>query len=164
MRPSALTGADEREARSLPIASMLSPGFSPRSPILPTKDIASKAKPRPARWLGVLLRGLHQVAVVALGAVVLGAPLAAGPQALAVLVSGLALFSLDLATKPGLLRERAGAALLIKLALVAWMAIDDTHRAALFWSIVGGSTLFAHAPASFRHARWWKAAVETAKK
>lgn len=131
---------------------------------LPHKNNVITPKPRGARWLGVFLRGLHQVAVVALGAVLLGAPLAARPQALAVLATGIALLSLDLATKPGLLRERAGAALIAKLALVAWMAMDDAHRATLFWLIVCGSTLFAHAPASFRHAHWYKdAPAETQK-
>lgn len=100
------------------------------------------------------LRGLHQVAVVVLGAAVLGAPVAAGPSAIAVLATGLILFAMDLSTKPGLLGERAGMAVLLKLALVAWMALDASARPWLFWLVVAWSTVFAHAPASFRHGRW----------
>lgn len=107
------------------------------------------------------MRGAHQVAVVILGAALLGAPLALHGPVLAVLASGLALLALDLATKPGLLLERAGAAIAVKLMLVAWMAADATHRTALLWLVIAWSTIFAHAPASFRHARWRKAASTT---
>lgn len=116
---------------------------------------AAGARPaRPGRWLNVGLRGLHQVAVVLLGAALLGAPVAAGTGALAVLATGLILFALDLWSKPGLLQERAGAAVMLKLLLVGWMAVDADARPWLFWLVVAWSTLFAHAPASFRHARW----------
>lgn len=127
------------------------PALKPRHGAQPSPP--AKA-PRPGRWLNVGLRGLHQVAVVVLGAAVLGAPVAAGPSAIAVLATGLILFAMDLSTKPGLLGERAGMAVLLKLALVAWMALDASARPWLFWLVVAWSTVFAHAPASFRHGRW----------
>jgi len=127
------------------------PALKPRHGAQPSPP--AKA-PRPGRWLNVGLRGLHQVAVVVLGAAVLGAPVAAGPSAIAVLATGLILFTMDLSTKPGLLGERAGMAVLLKLALVAWMALDASARPWLFWLVVAWSTVFAHAPASFRHGRW----------
>lgn len=104
------------------------------------------------RWTGVVLRGGHLVAVVLLGASLLGATVAGGMAATAVLATGLALFGIDLYNKPGYLREASGVSLLVKLVLVGWMAADAGARPVLFWLIVAGSAVFAHAPASFRHA------------
>jgi hypothetical protein len=106
------------------------------------------------RWFSVVLRGLHLAAVIALGAVVLGAPLAPLPHAMAVLLSGLAMMGFDLYRKPQILLEWSGASQVIKLAAVAWMAADASLRLPLFWAVVIWSAIFAHAPASFRHARW----------
>jgi hypothetical protein len=105
------------------------------------------------RWAGVILRSVHLVAVIALGAGLLGAPIAVGNAATAVLFSGLAMFGLDIWSKPGHLHELSGVSMLLKLALVLWMAVDATQRTTLFWLVVAGSALVAHAPARFRHAQ-----------
>ena len=110
-----------------------------------------------ARWLSVVLRGLHLAAVIGLGAALMGAPLDGQLQSLGVLISGLAMLALDLWMKPHLLLEWSGAALLIKLAMVGWMALDGELRPALFWILVLWSAVFAHAPGRIRHARWWAA-------
>lgn len=113
-------------------------------------------RPPPApfrRWFNVVLRGLHLVAVILLGAALLGAPVAAGSAATAVALSGLLMFGLDTWNKPGHLGEVSGLAVLAKLVLVGWMAIDQTRRPLLFWLVVFGSALAAHAPAAFRHRR-----------
>jgi len=104
------------------------------------------------RWLGVALRGLHLVAVIVLGAAMLGAPVAGGRAAIGVAATGLAMLALDTWSKPSHLREASGIAVLVKLALVAWMAADESVRAVLFWLIVAGSAVSSHAPARFRHA------------
>lgn len=116
--------------------------------------------PRPdllRRWLSVLLRGLHLVTVIGLGAALLGAPVeqAGGISRLAAAVaaSGGAMFALDLWRKPRQLFEVAGVGVLAKLLLVAWMMLDGAPRLMLFWIIVVWSALFSHAPASFRHSR-----------
>jgi hypothetical protein len=105
------------------------------------------------RWLSVVLRGLHLATVIGLGGAVLGAPLDASGQAIGVLASGAAMMAMDLWLRPGLLKEWSGASLLLKLAMVAWMAFDADQRLALFWLLVLWSTLFAHAPASFQIGR-----------
>jgi hypothetical protein len=115
---------------------------------------ARRANPT-LRWLSVLLRGIHLATVIGLGAALLGAPLAVTSQAHGVLASGLAMLILDLAGKPRMLLEWSGTSLLLKLAVVAWMAFDIRYRLPLFWAIVIWSAIFAHAPASFRHRRWW---------
>jgi hypothetical protein len=104
------------------------------------------------RWLNVALRGLHLVAVIMLGAALLGAPVAGGPAALGVAATGFAMLAIDTWSKPNHLLEVSGIAVLVKLVLVGWMAADESSRFALFWIIVAGSAIFAHAPARFRHA------------
>ena len=104
------------------------------------------------RWANVLLRGAHLVAVILLGAALLGAQVEASAAVAAVAGSGLAMFALDIWHKPGHLRETSGIAVVVKLLLVGWMAVDASARFALFWLVVAGSAVFAHAPARFRHA------------
>lgn len=104
------------------------------------------------RWINVALRGLHLVTVILLGANLLGAPVSGDHAALGVALTGFAMLALDIWKKPGYLGEVAGVAVMLKLLLVAWMALDASARPVLFWFIVAGSAVFAHAPASFRHA------------
>lgn len=110
--------------------------------------------PRPwlARWLGIVLRGVHLTSVIFLGAALLANGTTATPV-VAVLVSGVALFALDTWSYPRHLFEVAGASVVLKLVLIAGMAIDPTWQLPLFWVIVFWSVLFSHAPASLRHRR-----------
>lgn len=103
------------------------------------------------RWFSVLLRSLHLAGVVWLGAAVLGAPAGHSRAALLVLVSGLLMLAMDLRAGRMALREVAGAAVLVKLALVAWMALDARHAVLIFWVLVLGSAVTSHAPKGFRH-------------
>ena len=104
------------------------------------------------RWINVILRALHLAAVILLGAVLLGAPLDTGRAAIGVAATGFAMFALDIWRKPQHLREAAGIAVLLKLVLVGWMVFDAAAQQILFWLIVAGSAIAAHAPARFRHA------------
>lgn len=104
------------------------------------------------RWTNVILRSLHLCAVILLGAALLGAPLASTRVAIAVAASGFAMFAIDTWRKPQHLREASGIAVLLKLIMVGWMAVDAAAQHILFWLIVAGSALSAHAPARFRHA------------
>ena len=104
------------------------------------------------RWINVILRGLHLVAVILLGAALLGAPQVSTQVAIAVAATGFAMFALDIWRKPQHLREASGMAVLLKLVLVGWMAFDAAAQHYLFWLIVAGSAISAHAPARFRHA------------
>ncbi len=110
------------------------------------------------RWLSVVLRGVHLVAVIQFSAIVLHAvPDAQFPHAgIAVLVSGILVWLLDLWYRPSHLLEGAGLSMLLKLALLAWMIVAPSLRVPLFWIIVGWSAVFSHAPSSFRNARLGK--------
>jgi hypothetical protein len=104
------------------------------------------------RWLGVALRTLHLSAVILLGAALMGAQGTGDHAAAAVAITGALMFVLDTWSKPSHLREVSGIAVMLKVVLVAWMAIDGSFRLALFWIVLAGSVVFAHAPAKFRHA------------
>lgn len=116
------------------------------------KTYAESKPPTWRRWLNVALRCLHLSAVIILGAGLLGAAIQSTNAALAVAATGLGMFALDTLTHPGHLREASGIAMIAKLALVIWMAVDANVRPVLYWLIVVGSAVFAHAPARFRHA------------
>ena len=113
---------------------------------------SNRNSPDWVRWANIFLRGGHLVAVIMLGGGLLGAPIALGKATVTMAVSGMAIFALEIWNKPSYLRELAGVAMLLKLLLIAWMAMDGTLRLALFWFIVGGSVIFAHAPSRVRHA------------
>jgi hypothetical protein len=101
----------------------------------------------------VVLRTVHLVAVIALGALLLGAPASpgwsAGRVAGAVLVSGLAMLVLDLVAHRDHLRTVAGIAVVLKLLLVAILAV--VPEPLLFWATVVLSGVVSHAPARVRH-------------
>lgn len=105
------------------------------------------------RWLTVFLRGLHLVTVIEFCAGILNAhpPLAVPSGGWAVLLSGLALWALDLWQHPAHLRQMVGLSMLLKLALVAAMMHLPTLREPLLWLIIVWSAMFSHAPSSFRN-------------
>jgi hypothetical protein len=73
------------------------------------------------RWLGIMLRALHLAAVTLLGAALLVPPVSTRWAEGAALASGLALLAIEIADGRVRLAELAGAVVLCKLALVAWM-------------------------------------------
>ncbi len=107
------------------------------------------------RWLIVGLRAAHLVGLVGTGASLLaGLPLAAqAPFMWTLIGSGVAMIAIDLWAAPGYLCEVAGGAMLVKLALLAWLALDPVRHLALFWIIIVFSAIIAHAPARLRHRR-----------
>ena len=118
----------------------------------PARDFPGK------RWLVNLLRAMHLVGVVGIGAGVLGnSPefrwIAFGLTALA---SGLAILALDAWSRPAYLREYVALAMAGKLLLLGLLLAWPAQRLALFWLVLVLSVLFAHAPASLRHGLWWK--------
>lgn len=113
-------------------------------------------RPGFTRWLGIALRTAHLVCVIVLGAGLIHGE-ATDLTVAAVLGSGFALFALDTWHYPRHLLELSGLAVLVKLALIAIMALDDGLRQAMFWSVVVWSGVFSHAPAWLRHLRLTRA-------
>lgn len=120
-----------------------------------TAGVKASAKPAEwRRWLGIALRSAHLVAVVLMGAAVLGstAP-AAQAGAWLVLATGLGLLASELLDRRVSLAELAGALVLAKLAVAGWMAWDGARSAWLFWPLMVVSAVSAHAPKWLRHWR-----------
>lgn len=104
------------------------------------------------RWLNLGLRTAHLAGVVLLGAALLGgSDPAAG--AWLTLASGLAMFAGDAWANPGHLGEIAGTGVLLKLFLVALMALVPALALPLFWTILVLSGVLSHAPGAVRHRR-----------
>lgn len=104
------------------------------------------------RWFNLSLRTAHLGGIVLLGAALLGAgDLAIG--AWLTLLSGLGMFAGDAWANPAHVREVAGFGVLVKLCLVAVMALYPPAALPLFWTILVISTLLSHAPGNLRHRR-----------
>lgn len=107
------------------------------------------------RWLLSLLRAAHVAGLIGSGSVLFGGTPA--PAFAALLVgSGLAMAGLDLWSNPAYIRQVVGSWMAIKLALVAWLALDAARAPSLFWLVLVLSVLAAHAPSRFRHFELWR--------
>lgn len=104
------------------------------------------------RWLNLSLRTAHLAGIVLLGAALLGTG-GITTGAWLTLLSGIGMFAGDAWANPAHLREVAGFGVLVKLALVAVMALYPPAALPAFWSILVISTLLSHAPGSLRHRR-----------
>lgn len=108
------------------------------------------------RWALNVLRAAHVAGLVGTGSALFGGT----PQPvfpLLLLGSGVAMAGLDLWRNPAYLRQIAGTWIVIKLALVAWLAFDVAQAGWLFWLLLALSVLVAHAPGRFRHRELWRA-------
>ena len=108
------------------------------------RDFAGK------RWLNLGLRTVHIAGIVLLGAALLNGT-DASLGAIITFASGLGMFASDTWANPLQLREVAGFGVLVKLGLVAWMALQPTLAVNIFWLILVISTLLSHAPGALRH-------------
>ena len=113
----------------------------------------SQSKAR--RWLSVILRCLHISAVMLLGASLHGASLTwpIGQIGLAAIISGAAMFALDLSGRTGRWREIAGFGVYGKLLVLLTIPLAPEFAKPAFWLVVVWSSFFSHAPASFRHRK-----------
>ena len=117
---------------------------------------ADKAKGFNGRRLLInALRSLHLIGMVGTGAAILGdRSIAAHPYfSLLLVASGIGIALVDWLGNPAYFRHVNGLLVLFKVFLlitVGWLAgLAD----ALFWVLIVGSVLIAHAPAQLRHRR-----------
>jgi hypothetical protein len=126
-------------------------------------DVTTRPQPMPRqrdqvrdfpgrRALNLTLRTAHLAGVVLLGAALLGGnSLQMGIWL--TLASGAGMFAGDLWANPAHVREVAGSGVLLKLVLVAAMAVRPEWAFAIFWFILVLSALLSHAPGALRHRR-----------
>ena len=102
-----------------------------------------------------LLRALHLVGVVGLGAAALGVRPVAETTTFAgiLMASGIFIAVLDRCSNPAYFSQMNGLVVLLKVLLLAgfWMLAD--FSAVLFWALLAGSVLMAHAPRWIRHRK-----------
>ncbi|HYO27178.1 MAG TPA: hypothetical protein VER68_02810 [Azonexus sp.] len=104
------------------------------------------------RQINLSLRTAHLAGIVLLGAALLGAgEITTG--AWLTLLSGIGMFAGDAWANPAHVREVAGFGVLVKLVLVAVMALYPPVALPVFWGILAISTLLSHAPGALRHKR-----------
>ncbi|WP_232418064.1 hypothetical protein [Methyloversatilis thermotolerans] len=100
------------------------------------------------------LRSLHLVGVVLIGCALLTADTRDHRLAAALtLVSGLAMYGLEVWSKPRHAVELAGLFIPLKLCGIGAMLVLPQFAALLFWLLLVTSSVVSHAPGSFRHIR-----------
>lgn len=106
------------------------------------------------RWLIVVLRALHLVGMVGLGAEIMAGHAQSWSPFVALLVaSGVVMMAVDAWSNREYMRQYCGVGMLLKLALLLWLAADSSLRLGMFWVVLGLSAFIAHAPGSWRHRR-----------
>ena len=105
------------------------------------------------RWVSIALRTLHLAGVVLMGSALLGAGGFFASGAILILLTGLALYGIDLWHRPELWRELAGAFIVLKLGVVLAMMLVPSIAQPLFWLVLVASSAVSHAPRVFRHRR-----------
>ena len=102
-----------------------------------------------------LLRALHLVGMVGLGAAALGVrPVSETTVFVGILMaSGVFIAALDRWADPAYFFQLNGLAVLVKVLLLAGVGMLAGFNAVLFWAVLVGSVLVAHAPRRLRHRR-----------
>jgi len=113
-----------------------------------------KKKPSELRhWFRISCRTLHLITTsVLVGGHFFGAPAdTLRPWLYGVIASGGALLSTDVLGTPGYLRELRGFAILVKLALVASVALFWEQRVAILFCVIVLSGVVSHMAGRFRY-------------
>lgn len=108
------------------------------------------------RGVLVVLRTLHLVGVVLVGAALFGevtSDIGLRHGATLLLLSGAGMFLMDIWACPAVLREAAGVGVIVKLLLLATVAIHPGWANYIFWTVLVLSTLLSHASRAVRHRR-----------
>jgi hypothetical protein len=105
------------------------------------------------RWLSISMRTLHIVGVVLTAVTIFGKGAHPAAGAVLMLVSGAALYAIDLWHHRQLWRELAGVFVAVKLTLLVAMLLVPEMAATVFWLLVVTSSVVSHAPRRFRHMR-----------
>jgi len=106
----------------------------------------------PGRGLLInLLRVFHIAGLAGISAVVLGGAGGAESWGGLMLVSGLGIVALDAWANPVYFRQAKGLGTLLKIVLVALLAVWEAGRLPLFWFVLAFSVALSHAPGRLRH-------------
>lgn len=105
------------------------------------------------RWLSIALRSLHLAGVVLTGVAIFGNGTLSVAGVVLMLLTGFALYAIELWHHPGLWREVAGVFIAVKLIVLVAMLLVPDIAGPLFWLLLISSSVVSHAPWAFRHRR-----------
>lgn len=120
---------------------------------MPTQIMIRKSEYRWTRWLGIALRSLHLAGVVLAGVAILGNGTLSVAGVVLMLLTGFALYGIELWHHPDLWREVAGVFIAAKLIVLLAMLLVPDIAGPLFWLLLISSSVVSHAPRVFRHRR-----------
>jgi hypothetical protein len=120
---------------------------------MPTQIMIRKSEYRWTRWLGIALRSLHLAGVVLAGVAILGNGTLPVAGVVLMLLTGFALYGIELWHHPDLWREVAGVFIAAKLIVLLAMLLVPDLAGPLFWLLLISSSVVSHAPRVFRHRR-----------
>lgn len=100
-----------------------------------------------------LLRVVHVVGIVGLGAAMLSGRGPGGIFLFALVASGAGVALLDRWSNRAYFRQVSGLAVLLKAVLLASLAAVGLFDVAVFWALLAFSVLIAHAPSRLRHRK-----------
>lgn len=115
--------------------------------------MARKRPFRFGRWLSITLRSLHLAGVVLAGVAILGDGAHSVAGVVLMLLSGFALYAVELWHHPDLWREVAGVFIAFKLIVLLAMLLVPNIAGPLFWFLLISSSVVSHATWDFRHRR-----------
>jgi len=105
------------------------------------------------RWLSIILRSLHLAGVVLVGVGVLSNGTQSAAGFVLMLLTGFALYVLELWRHPRCWREIAGLLTPVKLITLLVMMLVPELTVPLFWLLLIASSVVSHAPYEFRHIK-----------
>jgi hypothetical protein len=118
--------------------------------------VLSPAVPRAFAWARPLQLVLRSVHIAAMALVLGGIPFGADFEALRLpilltVISGVLLFTVDLAKDGGILVQGSGLAVLLKLALLGVGVLQPVHRLPWYLAATLVASVGSHMPGSWRH-------------
>ncbi len=105
------------------------------------------------RSLSITLRSLHLAGVVLVGVAIFGSGTLSVAGIVLMLLTGLALYGIELWHYPDFWREAAGVFVPVKLILLLAMLLVPYLAGPLFWLVLISSSVISHAPWVVRHRR-----------
>jgi len=105
------------------------------------------------RWLSIVLRSLHLAGVVLAGVGILGNGTQSAAGIVLMMLTGCALYGMELWRHPRCWREIAGLLTPVKLITLLVMMLVPELTMPLFWLLLVASSVVSHAPYEFRHIK-----------
>jgi hypothetical protein len=105
------------------------------------------------RWASVILRSLHLAGVVLVGTELFAGDTPALAGVALTVLTGLALYGVELWRHPDLWKEVAGLFMPVKLVMLLAVLLVPNGSGTVFWIVLVSSSVISHAPLTFRRKK-----------